>query len=54
MKPLKLVLILALAFSPLAIAGPALADKAPVWTSFGSNVAIKGYDPVAFFQLVNP
>jgi YHS domain-containing protein len=54
MKSLKLALILAFAFSPLAIAGPALANKAPVWTSFGSNVAIKGYDPVAYFSAGKP
>ncbi len=54
MKPLKLALIFALALSPLAIAGPALADKALVWTSFGSNVAIKGYDPVAYFTAGKP
>lgn len=54
MKKLSTALMLALALSPLAIASPALADKAPVWTSFGSNVAIRGYDPVAYFTAGKP
>jgi YHS domain-containing protein len=54
MKLSKLTLAVALALAPLAIAGPALADKAPIWTSFGSNVAIRGYDPVAYFTVGAP
>jgi hypothetical protein len=33
---------------------PALADNAPVWTPLGSNVAIRGYDPVAYFTVGRP
>lgn len=49
-------LLLAVAFvvTPLAVAGPALADKAPIWTSIGTNVAIRGYDPVAYFTIGRP
>jgi YHS domain-containing protein len=50
----KIVFALALALAPLTVAGPALADKAPIWTSFGSNVAIRGYDPVAYFTVGRP
>jgi YHS domain-containing protein len=50
----KLALALALTLAPLAVAGPALADKAPIWTNFGSNVAIRGYDPVAYFTAGRP
>jgi YHS domain-containing protein len=54
MKLSQLAIALALAFTPLVSAGPALADKAPIWTSFGSNVAIRGYDPVAYFTVGRP
>lgn len=49
-------MILAIAFvvSPLAVAGPAWADKPPIWTSIGTNVAIRGYDPVAYFTVGRP
>jgi YHS domain-containing protein len=50
----KRLLALGLILVPLAATTPALADKAPVWTSFGSNVAISGYDPVAYFTLGRP
>jgi YHS domain-containing protein len=50
----KLILAIALVVTPLAVSGPALADKAPIWTSLGSNVAIRGYDPVAYFSLGRP
>jgi YHS domain-containing protein len=50
----KIAFAVALALAPLTVAGPALADKAPIWTSFGSNVAISGYDPVAYFTLGRP
>jgi YHS domain-containing protein len=49
MKPLFTAAALALAFSPLAFVQPALAAKPAIWTQFGSNVAIKGFDPVAYF-----
>ncbi len=54
MRISKSLLVLALALAPLTVAGPALADKAPIWTSFGSNLAIGGYDPVAYFTLGRP
>jgi YHS domain-containing protein len=54
MNTTKLLLAIGLALTPMAIASPALADKAPIWTSIGSNVAIRGYDPVAYFTLGRP
>jgi YHS domain-containing protein len=50
----KLGFAIALALAPLAMATPALADKAPIWMAFGSHVAIRGYDPVAYFTLGRP
>jgi YHS domain-containing protein len=49
-----LILAIAVVVTPLVVAGPALADKAPVWTGIGSNVAIAGYDPVAYFTVGRP
>lgn len=49
MKLSQLAFIIGLAVMPIVSATPALADKAPIWTSLGSNVAIRGYDPVAYF-----
>ena len=45
--------------APAALAGTllpatAFADKAPVWTPLGSNLAIRGYDPVAYFRAGRP
>ncbi|MEO0983062.1 MAG: YHS domain-containing (seleno)protein [Pseudomonadota bacterium] len=38
--------------APATIAAPvAYADKAPVYTSRFSNVAVQGYDPVAYFTV---
>jgi YHS domain-containing protein len=54
MKLSKLALVLGVILSPLAQATPAFADKAPIWTGFGSNVAISGYDPVAYFTANRP
>jgi YHS domain-containing protein len=54
MKFAKALLAIGLAIAPITFAGNALADKAPVWTSFGSNVAISGYDPVAYFKVGQP
>jgi YHS domain-containing protein len=50
----KTLLAIALALTPIAVATPALADKAPIWTNFGSNVAIRGYDLVAYFTAGRP
>ena len=42
-------------FAGVAIAAPhAAADKAPVYTSAFSNVAVGGYDPVAYFTTGAP
>jgi YHS domain-containing protein len=54
MKLPNLLLALGLALAPLAVTTPALADKAPIWTGFASNVAISGYDPVAYFTAHRP
>jgi YHS domain-containing protein len=54
MKLPKRLLALGLALAPLTITTPALADKAPIWTGFASNVAISGYDPVAYFSAHRP
>jgi YHS domain-containing protein len=40
---------LAAAFAFTLSAAPAYAEKAPVYTAFLSNVAVGGYDPVAYF-----
>jgi YHS domain-containing protein len=50
----KTFLAIALVLAPAVATTPALADKAPIWTNFGSNVAIRGYDPVAYFTAGRP
>jgi YHS domain-containing protein len=50
----KTMLAIALILAPVAVTTPAFADKAPIWTNFGSNVAIRGYDPVAYFTAGRP
>jgi YHS domain-containing protein len=50
----KILLALGLIVAPITATTPALADKAPIWTSIGSNVAIRGYDPVAYFSVGRP
>jgi YHS domain-containing protein len=43
--------ILALALAGGLAASPAaLADKAPIYKAFGSELAVGGYDPVAYFK----
>jgi YHS domain-containing protein len=54
MRITKLLLAIGLVLAPVIATTPALADKAPIWTSFGSNVAIGGYDPVAYFNASRP
>jgi YHS domain-containing protein len=44
----------ALSLGAIAIATPAHADTRPVYTAFASNVAVGGYDPVAFFTVGKP
>ncbi len=45
----KLLAAFAFALSALFLAAPAHANQAPVHTGFLSNVAVGGYDPVAYF-----
>ncbi|MGH6952000.1 MAG: YHS domain-containing (seleno)protein [Vitreimonas sp.] len=45
----KLLTALAFALVPLALAPPAYAERAPVYTGMFSRVAVGGYDPVAYF-----
>jgi YHS domain-containing protein len=54
MKLSQLLLACAVVLAPLAATTPAFADKAQIWTNFGSNVAIRGYDPVAYFTAGRP
>jgi hypothetical protein len=42
------------AIGPAFAPSQALADKAPVWSGLGSNAAIRGYDPVAYFTANRP
>ena len=50
MKIRTLFAAVAFATAPAIIAAPAAhADKAPVYTAWNSNVAVQGYDPVAYF-----
>jgi YHS domain-containing protein len=42
------------AASMFAVAAPAHAEKAPVYTRILSNVAVSGYDPVAYFAEGRP
>jgi YHS domain-containing protein len=50
----SLIVALGLAFAALAPAAPALAEQAPVHTGLFSNVAVGGYDPVAYFTDGHP
>jgi YHS domain-containing protein len=45
----KLLAALAFALGAFMITAPAHAEQAPVYTGFLSNVAVGGYDPVAYF-----
>lgn len=45
----KLITAAALALTALFAAAPAHADEPPVHTAMFSNVAVGGYDPVAYF-----
>jgi hypothetical protein len=38
----------------MATPGPAIAAKDPVYTSLFSNLAVSGYDPVAYFTMGRP
>ncbi|MBC7768760.1 MAG: YHS domain-containing protein [Phycisphaerales bacterium] len=50
----KFLLAIAVLIAPLALAAPAHADQAPVYTGLLSRVAIGGYDPVAYFTSGRP
>lgn len=45
----SLLAALAFTLAPFALAAPAHAERAPVYTAMFSRVAIGGYDPVAYF-----
>jgi YHS domain-containing protein len=47
-------LLVAIGLAAGAVATPAVADKAPVYTSLFSNVAVSGHDPVAYFTEGRP
>ena len=49
----KLLIAVALATSSVAVAAPAFAED-PVYTSRWSNIAVQGYDPVAYFTKGEP
>lgn len=42
------------AAAPVLLAGPAHADKKPVYTGAFSNTAVQGHDPVAYFTEGKP
>jgi YHS domain-containing protein len=50
----KLLTVLAFAIGAFMLAAPAQAEQAPVYTGFLSNVAVGGYDPVAYFTDSRP
>ncbi|MEM6534644.1 MAG: YHS domain-containing (seleno)protein [Pseudomonadota bacterium] len=55
MKIRTLFAAVAFATAPAIISAPAAhADKAPVYTAWNSNVAVQGYDPVAYFTEREP
>ncbi|MEZ5995365.1 MAG: YHS domain-containing (seleno)protein [Hyphomonadaceae bacterium] len=45
----RILAAFAFLFGALALAPPAFADQAPVYTGMFSRVAVGGYDPVAYF-----
>jgi YHS domain-containing protein len=50
-----LVALLGLTMTGMVAApAQAFADKAPIYQNFGSNVAVDGYDPVAYFTAGAP
>jgi len=55
MKPRTLLIAALLATAPMATLAPAAhADQAPVYTSIWSNIAVEGYDAVAYFTESKP
>lgn len=51
---LSTLLAAPVALSGTLLPGAALADRAPVWTPLGSNLALRGFDPVAYFRAGRP
>lgn len=51
---MKLTKTLFIALALLLCATPAMAEKDPVYTGTFSNVAVQGYDPVAYFTAGEP
>jgi YHS domain-containing protein len=45
---------IALGAAALSAAPASFADKAPVYTNFASDLAVGGYDPVAYFKAGKP
>lgn len=54
MKIRSLVIAGALALAPVAVAPTAAADTDPIYTGTFSNLAVQGYDPVAYFTVGEP
>lgn len=50
----RLILAAAIATAVIAPAAPAYAEKPPVYTAAFSNVAVSGYDVVAYFTASQP
>ncbi len=54
MKLRSIFVAVALVTAPTALIAPAFADVAPVYTKKNSDLALSGYDPVAYFTLGEP
>lgn len=54
MKLRTLILAVALVTAPIAVLAPAASAEAPVYTGTFSNLAVQGYDPVAYFTEGKP
>lgn len=49
MKPTYLLAAVALALAPAVLAPPVAAAEPPIYTGTFDNLAVQGYDPVAYF-----
>ncbi len=54
MKIRSMIAAAMLAVAPVAVAPAAFADTDPVYTGRFSNLAVQGYDPVAYFTVGEP
>lgn len=54
MKPRHLLFAAAIIFVPVAALAPQAAAEPPVYTDLFSDVAVQGYDPVAYFREGKP